>query len=54
MRSRVGEETGIGPCFRPTSGIGGKPSTPKNAPIPHRPVNAYGRSFQVMENSSLE
>ena len=40
-RSRVGEETGIGPCFRTMSGPDRKPSTPKNAPIPHRPVNAY-------------
>jgi hypothetical protein len=41
MRSRVGEDTGIGPCFRATSGPDGKPPTPKNAPIPLRPVNAY-------------
>ena len=41
-RSRVGEEKGIGPCFRRTSGPDGKPSKPKNGPIPDRPVNAYG------------
>jgi hypothetical protein len=40
MRSRVGEETGIGSCLRTTSGPDGRPSTPKNAPIPNRPVSA--------------
>ena len=40
-RSRAGEETGIGPCFRTVSGPDGIPSTPKNAPIPHHPANAY-------------
>ena len=33
-RSRVGEETGIGPCFRSMSGPEGEASTPKNTPIP--------------------
>ena len=46
-RSRPGEETGIGTCFRITSGTDGKPSTPKNVPIPHRPVNAYVRRRRV-------
>jgi hypothetical protein len=40
-RSRVGEETGIGPCFRVMSGPGGQQSTPRNAPIPYRPVTTY-------------
>ena len=32
--------------FSESSGPDGKPSTPKNGPIPHPPVNSYGSSQQ--------
>ena len=50
-RSQAGEETGIGPGFRTESGSDGELSMPKDAPIPHRPVNAWNERNSMSHDS---